>query len=241
MSTSKRRVFRIAAGTAGVLVFSLVGIATAGAVTPGRLAGYSAPPSGGPTQSAAVTFVVPSINCAPVKKKGVQVVVAGVRLEASSGDTGGGVALVCLGKTATYEAFIQINGTPVSTDLTVTPGDTFSTSASETASDASVTDTDGTQTQTSTGSGATITAEDVGDIAANCTGATCASVPEIPGKTHFSAGSINGLNLSTAGAVRGNLVDAAGQIEIKAANLTSGTAFTTAWKLSCSPTGVASC
>ena len=242
MSTWKRSVARISVGAAAVSVFSLAGITAAGAATLGQVAGYTAPPSGGPTRSAGVTFVVPTLNCTPVKKKGVQGVLAGVRLDASGGNSGGGVALLCLGKTATYEAFLQINGTSVPTDITVKPGNTVSTSASESATATSVTVTDGPQTQTSTGSGATITAEDVGNIAVNCGGATCASVPEIPGKTHFSAGSINGLNLSVAGGVRGNLADAAGQIQIKSGALTAGdTAFTTAWKLSCSPTGVASC
>ena len=114
------------------------------------------------------------------------------------------------------------------TDLTINPGDTVSASASESASAASVTLTDGSQTQTSTGSGATITAEDVGNIAVNCTGAVCSSVPRVSGtgKTQFTAGSINGLSISSAGGARGNLADGAGQVEIKSSNLTgAGTAF----------------
>src|ERR1700722_2826974 len=165
---------------------ALTGITSAGATTLGHIAGYSAPPSGGPTSSAAVTFVVPTLNCTPVKKKGFQAVLAGARVDAASGNTGGGVALVCAGKSAIYQAFIQVNGTSVPSDITVSPGDTVSTSSTETASSSSVTVSDGSQTQTSTGSGATITGEDVGDIAVNCTGATCSSVPEVT-KTHFSA------------------------------------------------------
>ena len=54
-----------------------------------------------------MTFVVPNLNCAPVKKKGFQGVLAGVRLDASSGATGGGVALVCAGKATVYQPFIR--------------------------------------------------------------------------------------------------------------------------------------
>jgi hypothetical protein len=233
MSNLKRIASFVGVSVMAVSVASITGITSASANVLGRVAGYSAPASGGPSWSAAVTFVVPTLNCAPVRKKGFQAVLAGVRLDASSGSTGGGAALVCSGKTAVYEALIEINGTSVPSDITISPGDTVSVSASETASNSSVTLTDGSQTQTSTGSGATITGEDVGDIAANCVGAACAPVPEST-KTPFSAGSIDGLNLLAAGGVRANLADAASAVEIKASALSAGnTAFKTTWVMSC--------
>ena len=109
----------------------------------------------------------------------------------------------------------------MSSDITVNPGDTVSTSASETAGAASVTLTDGSQTQTSTGSGATITGEDVGNIALNCLGASCSPVPEAT-TTPFSAASIDGLNIQAAGGVRTNLADAAGHVQIKSSGLSAG-------------------
>jgi hypothetical protein len=234
MSNPGKLAIRAAIVVAMASALTFVGVETAGATTLGHVAGYSAPPSGGPTQSAAVTFGVPTLNCEAVHKKGFQAVLAGVRLDASSGNTGGGVALVCAGKSALYQAFVQINGTSVSTSVTVNPGDTFTTSASETATTASVTITDGSQTQTSTGSGATITGEDVGDVSVNCGSSGCSPVPETGGKTHFTEASINGLDLQSAGGVRMNLGDVAGQIQIKSSALkSSNTAFNTTWELSC--------
>jgi hypothetical protein len=233
MSTWKRFAAFAGVSVAAVSVFSLTGITSAGATTLGHVAGYSAPPSGGPTQSAAVTLVVPTITCTPVKNKGFQGVLGGVRLGSSTGSTGGGVALLCVGKSAMYQPLIQINGTSVPTTITINPGDTVQVSASESPTSSSVTLTDGAQTQTSTGSGATISGEDVGDIALNCVGAACSPVP-MSGKTRFSVASINGVNLQAAGGVRGNLADAAGQVEIKTSALTgTENAFTTTWKLSC--------
>jgi hypothetical protein len=230
MSNWKRIAAVAGVSLAAISGATLTGITSAGATTLGRVAGYS---SAGPSWSAAVTFVVPTLTCTPVKKKGFQAVLAGVRLDASSGSTGGGAALVCAGKTAVYQPLIEINGTAVSSDITVSPGDTVSASATETASSASVTLTDGSQTQTSTGSGATITGEDVGDIAVNCLGTSCAPVPDST-KTSFSAASIDGLNLQAAGGVRANLADAANKVEIKASALSAGnTAFKTTWVMSC--------
>jgi hypothetical protein len=235
MSSPGRLAIRAAIVLATASALSFVGVETAGATTLGNVAGYSAPPSGGPTQSATVIFGVPTVNCTAVHKKGFQAVLAGVRLDASGGNTGGGVALVCAGKGAVYQAFIQLNGTSVTTTVTVSPGDTFTASASESTAATSVTITDGLQSQISTGGGATITGENVGDLSVNCDSSGCSPVPEIGGKTQFGTASINGLNLQAAGAVRENLGDAASQVQIKSSALkSSNTAFNTTWVLSCS-------
>ena len=79
-----------------------------------------------------------------------------------------------------------------------------------------------------------ITGEDVGDVSVNCGSSGCSPVPETGGKTHFTEASINGLDLQSAGGVRMNLGDVAGQIQIKSSALkSSNTAFNTTWELSC--------
>ena len=89
MSNPGKLAIRAAIVLTTASALSFVGVESAGATTLGHVAGFSAPPSGGPTQSAAVTFGVPTINCTPVHKKGFQAVLAGVRLDASGGNTGG--------------------------------------------------------------------------------------------------------------------------------------------------------
>jgi hypothetical protein len=234
MSNPRKLAIRATIVVTMVSTLCLIGVERADATPLGHVAGYSAPASAAPTQSAAVTVIVPTINCAPVHKKGFQGVLAGVRLDASTGNTGGGVALVCAGKSAVYEALIEINGTSVSNSIMVNPGDTLTTSASESATTATVTVTDGAQTQTATGSGATITGEDVGEISVNCDSSGCSPVPEFAGKTQFSDASINGVDLQSAGGVRTNIGDDAGQVQIKSSALkSSNTAFHTTWVSSC--------
>jgi hypothetical protein len=87
-----------------------------------------------------------------------------------------------------------------------------------------------------------VTNEDVGDIAVNCTGSTCSPVPK-SSVTKYSAALIDGVTPAAAGAVQGNLVDAAGGPEMTSGPLTTKktlNAFKVKWVSSCS-TGPGTC
>lgn len=212
-----------------------------GAVGSGHIAGYVAPPSANPTQSAAVSVVVPTFNCKSVPAGGFQAVAAGARLANGSGNTGGGILLVCGGPVVDYVPFMQINGSSIGTGITVNPGDMVTASVSEGPTGSTVTLTDGAQTQTASGPGASITEDDIGNIAGNCSGtAACSPVPKSKAFS-FSNASIDGLNLVAAGGVAQNLVDAAGAPEITSGKATKKSgfgAFKTKWVFSCGTGGV---
>lgn len=215
---------------------------SAGAVTGGHLAGYTAPPSANPTQTVAVTLVVPKINCKTVPAGGFQAVLSGARLQTAGGNSGGGVATICPGPTASYSPFIEINGSSIGSGITVNPGDTVTVTASEGPGGTTVTLTDGAQSQPASGPGGSVTTEDVGDIAVNCTGSTCSPVPK-SSLTKYSSAAINGLNPAAAGAAQENLVDAAGGPEMTSSALTTKktlNAFKVKWVSSCS-TGPGRC
>ncbi len=233
----QRTLIRIAtASGVGALVMA-AGAVPAGAVTGGHIAGYTAPPSANPTQTAAVTFVVPTVNCKKTPSGGFQAVLAGARLQVSGGNTGGGAGMVCPGPVPTYIPFIQINGSSIGSGITVHPGDTISTSVSEGPGGATVTVTDGGQTQTASGPGGAVSGESVGEIAVNCGGGTsCSPVSKVTA-TSFSSASINGQNLVAAGSVQGNLTDAAGAIEMTSTSLKTKktlNSFKAKWVMSCS-------
>ena len=238
--TQSRAFVRVAvASGAGALalVGGIVGAGQAGAVTGGPVAGYTAPPGGGPTQTVSVTFVVPTVNCKKTPTGGFQAVLAGARLVVPGGNTGGGAGMVCPGPVATYIPFIQINGSSIGSGIVVHPGDAVSTTVSEGPAGTSVTVTDGGQTQTANGPGGSPTAESVGDISVNCSGGTsCSPVPKVRASA-FSSASINGTNLSAAGAVQGSLTDAAGATEMTSTPLKtkkSLDSFKVRWIMSCS-------
>jgi len=214
---------------------TMAGAAEAGAVTGGHVAGYVAPPGFNPTQTAAVTLVVPTINCSKVPVGGFQAVLAGSRLETPAGNTSGGAALICPGgPLASYQPFIQINGVPIASAITVNPGDVVSVTLSEGPIGSTVTLSDGTQTQTASGPGGAVTSEDIGDIAANCIGSACSPVPKSK-PTKFSAASVNSQNLLLAGAAQQYLLDVAGAPQITSTVLKKKTfdAFRTKWVQSC--------
>jgi hypothetical protein len=181
------------------------------------------------------------VNCSKVPAGGFQAVLSGARLEVTGGNTGGGAGVVCPGPTATYIPFIQINGSSIGSGIVVNPGDTVSASVSEGPAGTTVTITDGAQTQTASGPGGSATAESVGAIAVNCSGgAACSPVAKVSA-TPFSSASIDGLNLAAAGAVQGDLTDAAGAVEMSSTPLkTKKTldAFKAKWVMSCATGGV---
>jgi hypothetical protein len=247
MHSKIRKEFRGLRGITGAVaitvgVVSLVSLSTgsiASASGVSHVAGYVAPTSAGPTQSDQTTFVVPKISCTGVKSKGFQAVVLGASLEVTIGNTGGGVVLICA-PTPSYLAFFQENGSSVSTDITVHPGNTITVSNSESSSASSVTVTDGSQTQTATGGGGTVTGETVGALAVNCvSNGKCSPVPRMQSVVHFTTSSINGSSLSAAGAVQSQLVDVAGKTEVKSSALKSGgRAFNDTWVFSCGSSAV---
>ena len=209
--------------------------APAGAVTSGSVAGYVAAPSASPTQSVSDEFVVPSINCAKVGSGGFQAVVLVVRLQIPGGNSAGGAALVCPGTVATYVPIIQINGSSISSGLTIHPGDTVSTTLSEGPSGTTVKVTDGAQSQTASGPGGSASSDAVGDFAANCSTSGCSPVP-IARVTPFSDASIDGHNLFNAHSREQYLTDAAGATEMQGGPWTtkSFNSFNVRWIMSCS-------
>ena len=206
--------------------------APAGAVVAGQVAGYTAPPSAAATQRVSVTMVVPVVNCKKVPAGGFQAVLVGARLTTASGNTGGGAATICPGPTATYSPLIEIDGSSIGTGIVINPGDTVTVTASESPAGSTVTLTDGAQSQTASGPGGSVTAESVGDIAVNCMGSACSPVPK-SAVTHYSAATIDGRNLVAAGAVQGNLVDAAGATEMMSSALITKKSFKVTWVSSC--------
>lgn len=238
---ARRVTFVRVAMASGVGAMTLVGgvgvVGVAGAVAGGHVAGYTAPPGIGPTQTVAVTFRVPKVNCKKTPAGGFQAVLFGARLQVPGGNTGGGAGVVCPGPVATYIPFIQINGSSIGSGITVHPGDSISTTVSEGPGGTSVTLTDGGQTQTASGPGGSPTAESVGGFSVNCSGgASCSPVPKVT-STSFSAASIDGTNPFAAGAVQGDLTDAAGASEMTSTPLRSKKtldAFKVTWAMSCS-------
>jgi hypothetical protein len=216
----------------GLTAGQLLAAPAAGALVAGQVAGYSAPPSAAATQTVSVRFVVPTINCSKVPAGGFQGVLAGVRLRTASGNTGGGAALVCPGPTASYSPLIEIDGSSIGSGIVIHPGDTVTVTASERAAASTVTLTDGAQTQTASGPGGSVTGEDVGDIAVNCMGSACSPVPK-SGVTRYADAMINRKNLVAAGAVQGNLVDAAGAVEMSSSALITPKSFKVTWVSSC--------
>jgi hypothetical protein len=160
------------------------------------VAGYSEVASSNPNQTAATTIVVPRLSCTGVPPTGFQEVFAGVRIDTASGVTIVGVNLECSPRPL-YRAVMEVNGTSVPVDLSVLPGDTVTASASESATATEVTLVDGGEMQTGTGPGASVTAEDVGGMAVNCSGPACTPVPHTR-VTRYSASTIDGLSLTGA-------------------------------------------
>jgi len=142
--------------------------------------------------------------------------------------------------TSSYEAVLQVDNTQTSPSWSVNPGDTVEVTVTETKTTSSAEITDGPNTETVTGGGAKVTSDTLGARSVNCLGDSgkldegkCSPVPETT-VTRFSAASINGSSLTTAGATHESLVDAAGKLEIKSSKPSAGgTAFTDTWKFSC--------
>jgi hypothetical protein len=228
-------VFALSLGTS-------VASAASPAVATGVFAGYTVTASSG-TQTVSATFVVPTLNCSKVNKKGFQAVVLGAMIGVKSNNayTIAGVIPNC-SPTTNYEAVLQINGNQTIPSWTVNPGDTVEVTVTEstTASSAEITDSSNSNGETITGSGAKVTSDTVGARSGNCSGNSgkqkegkCSPVPETT-VTRFTAASINGASLTTAGASQENLTDAAGKIEIESSKLSAGgTAFKDTWKFSC--------
>lgn len=200
-----------------------------------RVAGYSRSGSTPASQSAAVTFYVPSPQCSTLpKNSGYQVVDEGARLHTTSGDTLGAVVVRCVGIKAAYSVAISLNGTPVQTTLTAGAAKKVSIALSESTTASSVAVTIGTAKQTVSGPGGTVVGEDVGTMASDCNPATCAAVPHTSA-TSFTGVSIDGATLTNSGASLVQLQDSAGATEV-AATKGSTTSFTSTWKMSCSTT-----
>jgi hypothetical protein len=204
----------------------------AGAVTGGHVAGYVATAGSG-TQKGSVTFVVPKITCSGVRSGDAQAVAAGADLITSTGDTGAAIGLVCTSPTPSYVSVLQINGSGVGTPLTIKPGNKVTLTVSEGSAKSSVKIVDGAQHETVTGSGGSPTSDEVGDLAVNCGASGCSPVPKLKSTTDFSSASIDGKNLTKAGATRENLVDLAGAVEIKSSALVGSDSFKATWVSSC--------
>jgi hypothetical protein len=229
------------AGVAAVV--GMAGATSAGASTPGHVAGYSALPSGGPTQTVQTTLFVPTVSCLTVPPGGFQGVLAGARIDAAgagpgAGNTVGGVSLGCSGPSALVLPNIQVHGSPIGSGLTIHPGDTVTVTVSVGPSASSVTLTDGAQSQTASGPGASPTGVDVGDITVNCSGSPqapeCSPVPKTS-VTTFAGARIDGVNPAAAGGVQGDLVDSHGHVEMSSSALQEAklTRFTVTWVQSC--------
>jgi hypothetical protein len=233
---SRPKIFTSILAVSSAAALGVIGTAApAGAVTTGSVAGYVAAPSANPTQSVGDEFVVPSINCAKVGSGGFQGVVAGVRLQTASGDSAAGAALVCAGPVAEYVPIIQINGSSIGSGLTIQVGDTVSASLSEGPSGTTIRLADGSQSQTASGPGGSATADDVGDLAINCSTSGCSPVP-IARLTPFSDASIDSHNLFNAHSREQYLTDAAGATEMQGSPWTtkSFNSFNVRWIMSCS-------
>lgn len=226
------------AATAAALALTTFGsgsVAEAGTVA-GHIAGFTTPATSATTQSASVTFVVPGLTCPAGNANQVfQDDQMGAQLDTTGpGSTSAGVLLGC--SPAGYRIFGVFNGTPFYGTFTVTAGDTVTATASESATASTVTVTSGSHTWNYSKGGGTVTAEDVGYFAVNCTPSGCTPIPETA-KTQFTAATINGKNLGTLSATRDKLVDNTGKAEMKTSKKTSSGSFKTTWVFSCGTTG----
>jgi hypothetical protein len=228
----------------GVVGFVGAGASSALALAPGPLAGYSAPPSAAPSQTATASLKVPTIKCSKIPAGGFQALVSGVRIEEPSGmasmNSGGSVLLICNGPNPEYLPHIQVDGTSIGSGITIKPGDTITATASVSATAATVTLQDGAQSQTASGAGSSVIAEDIGSIAVNCNEAhQCTPVPR-SAKTTFKNALIDGVSPAAAGAAKRELVDAKGEVEMASSGLKTKKQndFTVTWLQSCATGGV---
>jgi hypothetical protein len=242
MKTLTKRALLAFAAPAAFLAASAT---TALAIAPGPLAGYTASPTGAPTQTVSVTVKVPKVNCKSVPENtGFQGVDDGVRIVEPSGATqtnsGAGVNLLCFGPTVTYQPHLQVDGTSVASSLTIKPGDLVTATAEMSASEVTVTLKDGTESQTATGASASVLRLDAGAVAGNCNEATeCAPVPKTAG-TSFTNALIDGVSPFAAGAGKQELTDAKGEVEDSSTALKSKakTSFKVKWVKSCGVEGI---
>jgi hypothetical protein len=205
----------------------------------GDTAGYSAAPSAAPTQAASATFTVPKATCTHVPVGGTQYVVYGVRFDFSGAGPNGynynsdvGVYVTCQHAGPSYQSVFEVPGSSIYDTVSVRPGDMVTASTSEGSAGTTLTLTDGSQTDTKTMPVFSVVSIDVGAFVDGCSSSGCLPVPDMT-KSNFTSVSINGTNLTAAGATRSKIVDRSGVTEMKS---TVGTAdsFAVKWEFSCS-------
>lgn len=198
-----------------------------------HVAGFTAQPARTASHAEHVGFVIPTARCGRVPNyQGFQSVFEGVQFDGSRGDTVGGVTVSC-GPTPEYTATIEVNGSPVKTELVANPGEGVTVTVTIGATASTVRITIGRHSQTTTSTGGTVSREYAGALATGCTTtSTCNPVPEVTSTT-FTNLTFDGGSPVSRGAAKGNLEDAAGHAELTTTQIRTS-AFKVTWDMSCS-------
>jgi hypothetical protein len=219
---------------AGLLPLALSAPASASATS--ARAGYVVAESGS-SSSARTTFVVPTATCT---NGDYQVVGFRAVIRTSAPANNGAFIFVgCSGGVPFYGAQFQVNGVFTVPALPVSPGDRVQASVSVSASATSESMTNLTQgwTDSASGGGGTPVLTSVGAGGVSCTAGAppCYPVPQFT-PVPFSFSSIDGMNLTVAGAVSSDLTSGTGAIEATASKLIqTGRGFHVSYVSSCTP------
>jgi hypothetical protein len=225
---------RFALFVASALVAS-VALATASgpasaAPLPINLAGYQQSISG-PTASTDVLAVVPKFGNCPALAT-FQAAVAGSVIQASTGNSGGGVAMICANGVSVYLAQTQVDGQSTLQSNAINAGDLVrvQTTVAPTSTSLTLSDLSKGWSISLSGGGGTPTAAGVGMVAGNC-GNGCSPIPAFSGSAFIA--SLNGGSLTHA--VRSNVLAADGTAQATAGNALLGLAFGVTYRFSCTP------
>ena len=216
----------------GAVALSLATLGAPASAAPSaiNLAGAQESVSG--TTSVSTTVLVPTIETCPALAT-FQAILAGSVIDAPTGDSGGGVALICANGVASYVADTQVVGLSTLQPNAVSASDLVSvqTSVSSTATTVTVKDLSKGWSVTESGGGASPTAAGIGVIAANCQAGVCSSVPAF-GAAGF-VGSFNGHSLT--GSQQTKLLAGNGTPEATPSKAILNLGFTVAYNSSCTP------
>ena len=228
------RFIRIGLPCAGFVAVGLVlgTLAAPASATPPAInvAGYQVSVSG--TASTTAAAIVPTIGTCPALAT-FQAVLAGSVIDAPTGNSGGGVALICANGVTAYVADTQVDGVSTLQPNAVSAGDLVEVQTTVSATTTSVTLRDISKgwSVAVSGGGATPTAAGIGLIVANCEAGSCSPVPAFSGA--LFVGSFNGRSLS--GSQQTKLLAGNGTPEATPGRLILGAGFSVTYNSSCTP------